>query len=560
MTKCFASSSEIGRVTTRCDINQAIALLNGVEDTIDEGVFNEVSKLCPSGGLVVHHNGNGTVQVMAEDVHSVVFAATNRGKTRRVVFPLAYSDILSGTSLVVNDMKGEIYAGVKDLLALMGYTVYVLDLRQPAKSPHRYNPITIAWDEWNNGNKDAAFTYLRSFGLSLFCQLAAATNDMFWTNTATDYFVGLSMGMLEAGVSREAFTLESIMAMDRNGNKGPGPRSLNEFFDAYKNTVAYQSVSGTLDAPNDTRASILSVFRQPLSLYTGQLGLMDVLARSDFGIKDIAQKRTAVFLISPDETHSLGPVVVGILNQIMSALISYAQVEHGGRLPCRVDFILDEFGNLPAPIPEFDAIISAARSRNIRLHVVLQSIAQLNNVYGEHQKNVILDNITEWVYLGTRGLDFLKHISELMGTTVTESGKSEPVMDISKLQHIEKRAGESEAVILIGCLKPFVAALKDYSCFETPRSMLRFEAGKEVIMREVFDIKQSIDEMRKKRIAAMIEAHDLDKLEDDMSNAAASNKDWTLEETEDFFREAISKRMDEVQSGREETEQSDPES
>lgn len=476
--------ASIRQATVRVDIDGALRVLN------EDGSPEEASRLCSAGGPVVYCNEDGSVQVVDADSHSITFASTGKGKTRRFVYPTVFADILAGTNIVVNDMKGEIYETTKDLLERAGYEVFILDLREPHKSPHRYNPLAVAWDEWHAGNEDAAFMYLRNFAHCVFDHMNEHTVDIFWANSAINYFVGLTLGMLEMGVSREAFTLESVAAMDINGDGEQGrSTSLARAFEFLpKGSLALQNISGTLYAPERTRSSILSTFRVPMSLYSGLRGLMDVLCRSDFSAADFAEARRALFVISPDETHSLGPVVVGILNQLMSGLITLAQRSHGGRLPHRVDFILDEMGNLPARIPDMEALVSAARSRNMRFHFVLQSAEQLTNVYGEQLKDVILDNCDTWVFMGSRGLSFLRYVSELAGTVRLSSGEERPLLTIDKLQHLESRSTETEALVFLSSLRPYVAALKDIGQYEAPAPTALARHVHREVVHEVYDV------------------------------------------------------------------------
>ena len=502
MQRHFASEEEIRSCTVNVDINRAIRALNEGEG------WERAHELCPAGGPVVRCNADGTMQVMNDDSHSVTFASTGRGKTRRFVYPTMFADICAGANLVVNDMKGEIYATTRGLLEAAGYTVYVLDLRDPGNSPNRYNPLDIAWTEWNAGRQDSAFMYLRNFALSVFDTMSKTTNDAFWPNSAIDYFMGLALGMLEVGASREEFTLDSLATMDRLGNDGSlGGTRLKRFFGTFpSDSLALQSASGTINAPNDTRSSILSVFRSPMALYAGQRGLMDALSRSDFDVHELTLERRALFVISPDETHAFGPVVVGILNQVMSAMISTAQREYGGVLPHRVDFILDEMGNLPSRIPDMEALVSAARSRNMRFHFVLQSAAQLSNVYGNELREVILDNCDTWVYMGSRGLDFLKRISDLTGEVQLESGRVRPLMSVEKLQHLETRETETETLVFLSSLKPFVAPLKDVGQYEKPAEPVQETHVKEPVERKVFDLEQAIKEQGMLRAQSLIGA------------------------------------------------------
>ena len=60
-------------------------------------------------------------------------------------------------------------------------------------------------------------------------------------------------------------------------------------------------------------------------------------------------------------------------------------------LPRNVYFILDEFGNMPK-IDKFDKMITVGRSRKIWFNMVVQSYAQLDNVYGQTISNIIKSN------------------------------------------------------------------------------------------------------------------------------------------------------------------------
>ena len=492
MIRHFASTDEIFAATRPANINAGITCLN------DGGKPGFVSRMfCPAGGPVVYCNNGRYEQVVDDDSHSITFASTGRGKTRRFIYPTVMSDILAGTSIVVNDMKGEIYETTKHLLALAGYTTYVLDLRDPGNSPHRYNPLTYAWDEWHKDHFDAAFMSLRSFALSLIPP--GRDDEPFWEDTARDYFVGLALGMLEVGVERDAFTLESLARMDLEGeelvadplnSRDHRKTVINDFFDGFPSTsVARQSVSGTINMHPAGRLSVLGIFRQPMALYAGQQGLMDVMCRSDFTARDLARERQALFVISPDETHAIGPVVVGILNQLMSGLITHAQQRYKGKLPHRVDFILDEMGNLPARIPDLEALVSAARSRNIRFHFVLQSAEQLTNVYGKELREVILDNCDTWVFMGSRGLPFLRLISELAGTVRLETGEERPLLSVDKLQHLETRDTETEALVFMASLRPYVAALKDIGCYNPVREAAAGLPAHKWVSHKLFRIK-----------------------------------------------------------------------
>ena len=58
------------------------------------------------------------------------------------------------------------------------------------------------------------------------------------------------------------------------------------------------------------------------------------------------------------------------------------------RLPRTVNIIIDDFGTQTV-IPDFDKMISAVRSRNITLCIILQSVSQLKTAYGDKAKTIL---------------------------------------------------------------------------------------------------------------------------------------------------------------------------
>ena len=512
----FASERDIARNSVCCNVSDAVELLirkGGYARLVEnEADRQRLEGLCPDGGLVVGSRANGSVQVASGDSHSLIVGCSGRGKTRRGIIPMVETMILAGHNLVVNDMKGEIVGALAGLLKLMDYSVFVVNLRHPACSPDKYNPLSAAWKSWNSGDRDAASRMIRNLAFTIFSNSAEAHGvDPFWENSAQDYFTSLSLGMLEAKCDLEEFTLESVAAMDRDSmgySRGRGP--LDKFFSHMKGTIASAAAAGTLGAPEETKASILSVWRQDMSIYSSQEGLMSVLSYSNFDASVLAEKRTAIFLISPDEHSEIAPIAVAILGQLMTQAIALAEAsDEARRQP--VDFVLDEFGNLSKRIPSFGEVISACRSRGIKLHLCVQSDAQLEHVYGRELKGVIVGNIYNQMFLGTRDPEYLKQFSEQLGEYVSSGGKTMPRMTRGQLQRLEKRANETEAVILMENLAPFVATLPDYGSICPLPSMVGRETKHSMvsrlppISRRVFDMKSHVESWESEKMKQLAE-------------------------------------------------------
>lgn len=127
----------------------------------------------------------------------------------------------------------------------------------------------------------------------------------------------------------------------------------------------------------------------------------EVLSRDEMGIENLGEgsRKTAIFLITPD-TNSPYDFITSLLVEIaVSELMERAYVSHGGRLPRHVRFLLDEAANL-GRIPVLVRALAVVRSRNVSISLYLQSLDQLELVYGEHEALVIQDNCSTLCYLG----------------------------------------------------------------------------------------------------------------------------------------------------------------
>jgi len=154
------------------------------------------------------------------------------------------------------------------------------------------------------------------------------------------------------------------------------------------------------------------------------------------------------------------------IKQVYEIMISEAHKNPQKRLPIRVNFVLDEFANIPK-IPEMPSMISAARSRNMRFFLYVQSMQQIVQKY-DKEAHTIKGNCDNWVFLSTREKELLDEISYLCGSSsyINTFGTIErkPLISISELQRFNKNLGE--ALILHGRNHPLVAELPDIDDYD----------------------------------------------------------------------------------------------
>ena len=163
-------------------------------------------------------------------------------------------------------------------------------------------------------------------------------------------------------------------------------------------------------------------------------------------------------MIIHDEKKTYHSLMTIFIKQCYETLIDAAQ-ENGGKLPVRTNFILDEFANMP-PLKDVDAMVSAARSRDIRFTFIIQNFAQLNDVYGDNVAEIIKGNCGNIVYLISTEMKALEEISKMCGevkvTDDKDKSATRPLISITDLQKMKL----FEAIIIRLRMSPFRTKLE----------------------------------------------------------------------------------------------------
>lgn len=410
-----------------------------------------------NGGIpLLYDISSKRVVVDADDTHSLVFGATGSLKSRTVVMPTVKILGHAGESMIISDPKGEIYAKLAGELKQQGYNIVVVNLRNPAVG-NAWNPLYLPYKFFIEGNIDKATEFVNDIANNLMLS-ETSTSDPFWDFCASDLCFGLILLLFkyckDHNVSQEAVNIGNLLAIKRvlYANKIKAKDSILWKY-AEEDELIAASLSGSIFAPNDTMGSMLSVFDQKIRAFIIQPTLLDMLANNDFDIGDIGKRKTTVFLITPDEKTSYHRLVSLFVKQSYEFIIYTTTQDKTGRVQNRLNYILDEFSSFPA-VTDMSTIISAARSRDIRFLLVVQSKHQLIKRYQEEAETII-SNCTNWIYLTSREISLLRELSELCG----ESKNGARNITVYDLQHFSKE--KKEALVLCGRYKPAKVHLLD---------------------------------------------------------------------------------------------------
>ena len=134
---------------------------------------------------------------------------------------------------------------------------------------------------------------------------------------------------------------------------------------------------------------------------------------TDFDYGMTGDKKRAIFLILPDERSTYYPLAALFVYEQYQALVQAAD-KRGGRLPIRVNFNCDEFGNF-VKIPDFDKFITVGGGRGMRFNLYVQDTSQIYEKYGKLPGQTILSNCENWIYLQSYNQDTLEELSKRLG-------------------------------------------------------------------------------------------------------------------------------------------------
>ena len=416
------------------------------------------------------------------NINVLVIGGSGSGKSASFVTPNV-TNLLG--SYVFTDPKGELYDKTASYFRENGYEIKVLNLIQPQNSDG-FNPLL-------NINTDTdldivANTIIKGQG-------GATGGDEYWDNNAMLLLKAIILLLKEVGY-KEEINLASCANLVRLANNSGDfnhldimMKELEEEKPGHKARKYYESVKLAADK---AYSSILSTLQSKLGKFES-IDIAALTATNTIDFKEIGDKKTALFVISPD-THTTYDFLLTIFfAQMIQALYDHAD-SNGGGLKVPVFFFLDEFANI-GQIPDFDKKISTSRSRRISFNVILQNLDQLENLYKDSYET-IMANCDTHLFLGSNSQKTAEYFSKQLGEitvwdesiSVSESkgkeekGKSEskstnkfsrPLMTPDEI----RRLGDDECIIIEKGVKPILA--QKYYYFKEPggRVLLNYTAN-----------------------------------------------------------------------------------
>ncbi len=426
-----------------------------------------VLKADVAGPVLLYENGHA--YAYNHEGHCVYLGVSGCGKSRRGTYPLTMSIIRNHESACIIDPKGELWAYTKDMIP-SDYNVHVINFRNLFDAnAEGWNPLRAPYELWHSGTgkgKYIAEQMIEELAYILYPE--AVHSDPFWSQQAREVFLGATYVLFELAKPGEV-SLASVHNLISKGEERYGAtsylreliRMLEESDLDNKENITMQLHSYVTTA-EDTKGGIRSVFMNGLALATRSESIRRFLSHDELNINSLrGDKPTLIYIIVPDESPNFDELAGVLVSQVMNHYIRIAEQDYQGKLPIRLHCVIEEAGNVARALPNLDHYMTAARSRNIKVEFVLQSLSQLE-VYGKAKAQTILANADTIIAYRTINRETLEELSFRCGdreVLCDDRSSREPLCTPCQLSQFET----GQALIIISGRTKFITWLPDFT-------------------------------------------------------------------------------------------------
>ena len=417
-------------------------------------------------------------------LHELYVGTTGSGKTTGCVEPQVRALVSQKNkpNIIITDPKGEIFNRNAEYIKNNGYQIFVLNFKDIARSD-RWNPFQEIYNshmrlkEYMTPTKKIEKKDNKYYYDGKEFPNEKAVDDYInqqieFINNDTDSLVKQIVTMLiplqsktditwEYGAQTVASGVIYTMldkALDPSFNFTEDMFTLKTFFEFYEKLridladedrlISYNELLNHPLVNKDEKAAsqLKTVLTNSEKTKRNYLGVLDNhMSEWNYGhIFSITTGNTvrfenmdkpfAIFVITRDYEKSDFKIAGLFIDYVYRTLLAEAEKKQrdGIALPT-VHFMLDEFGNIPK-IPSFENKIATSRSRNIWMHLFLQSYEQMYNVYENAAADVILSNCNSRIFLGSQSYKTIETFSVECGRKVINGGV---ISEYGKINMIE---------------------------------------------------------------------------------------------------------------------------
>lgn len=293
---------------------------------------------------------------------SIIVGKNKTGKTKDILFKEVAKRIEEENDLVILDYNKEYYNHFYKLLKEKDYEIKVINFNDPLKGDG-WEPLANIYSNYHFYDKDKAIDLLEKVAKNIFYE-ENSEKDPFWCNMASNLFIGLSLILINISKTckdHRTLSFSSIITLLNVGETKTKDNKtiLRKYVETLRSQdPIYITLSSIVFAPEETKGSILSVFKMKLNQYLLKENLVNSFLFPSISEKKLNEtnKKYVVFIIG---NHSLDRLTNIFIEQI------FTEAYDTGR---KVTFILDGYDKLPT-LYSIEDMINKANNSNIKLYL-----------------------------------------------------------------------------------------------------------------------------------------------------------------------------------------------
>ncbi len=354
--------------------------------TFGKARFSEIDEVLKAGlegpGIVFGKIGKKIITKPPKvEGHSLIVGGTGTGKTRGVVIPTLLK--WEGSAVVV-DIKGELSEITGSRREKYG-KVYIFD---PEFGGHCYNPIELCTSIDEAQDLARTLIPLPEKGEPFWSQSAQAILAAF-------VFEGAKNGYTLSDIAERLCTTPIMELVEHCKN-----HHLRE---------VKILASITYDLPEKTLGGVMGELKSKLITIATDLNIRKATEKSDWSPATLEEGATIYLKVSEHLLDQYKDIWTVIISQILKYLSKRGEKKNP---PILIG--IDEMPRL-SKINGLVGALATLRSRNVHIVGVVQSMAQLDEIYGEKQRKIIADNCRFKLVLSATDPETQKYFSDLAG-------------------------------------------------------------------------------------------------------------------------------------------------
>jgi len=348
----------------------------------------------PTHGFVFgKHNGNYIVKPEDKDGHILVVGGVGRGKSTCIAMPTLRA---WKSPVFAVDIKGELSTYASK------YRPSIKVFNPQDENSYGYDPYAFLRCSTNPAQEARAIA-------GAIIPLPPDTKDPFWIENAQTLLTGAILHYNGMGYS----FIDTLQQIQENG-----VISLVNALTQSDNRKARLCVGGFADMvdnsgnPNKTLAGIFAEVSKGIISLVLDDDIVSALSRDNTITPDDLEYGYDIFLNIPE--HLLRQWK-NLLSLIVNQFLLFFERRAEKRDMPQILFLLDEFPRL-GKIPFIMDALATLRSKKITICLILQSLAQLDMIYGKNERKVIADTCGYKAVLSATDPETQDYFSKLVGT------------------------------------------------------------------------------------------------------------------------------------------------